>query len=53
MNNNGGLGFTPQTSVNKTIYVEIKPDSLMVRRVGEQDSARIIKADEEGNLEQI
>ena len=52
MNNNGGLGFTPQTSVNKTIYVEIMADALMVRRVGEQDSARIIKADEEGNLEQ-
>ena len=46
----GGLGLTQQNTM-KTIYVEIKPDAYLVRRLSDNESAKVFKQEEAGELE--
>ena len=46
----GGLGLTQQNTM-KTIFVEIKPDAYLVRRLSDNESTKVFKQEEAGELE--
>jgi hypothetical protein len=49
-NNMGGLGLTQQDTMT-TIYVEIKPDAYLVRRLSDNESVKVFRQEEAGELE--
>ena len=50
--NYGGLGYKGSKNNGKTIYVELKPDSLMVRRLQNKEADDVFKKAADGTLEE-